>query len=65
MDNLVSIYHRGTVKRDRYEYVEFVEIQSVSVLFNEKPSYRELVEGLGRSYIAMEMMASQLRMYFT
>jgi hypothetical protein len=43
MDNLVSIYHGGTVKRDRYEYVEFVDMQSVPVLFNEKPSFSELV----------------------
>ena len=31
------------MKRDRYGYVEFVEMQSVSVLFNEKPSFSELV----------------------
>jgi hypothetical protein len=42
MDNLVSIYHGGTVERDRYGYVEFVDMQSVSVLFNEKPSFSEL-----------------------
>ena len=28
---------------DCYEYVEFVEMQSVPVLFNEKPSFSELV----------------------
>ena len=44
MNNLVSIYHEGIVKRDRYGYVEFVEMQSVSVLFNEKPSFSDLVE---------------------
>jgi hypothetical protein len=43
MDNLVSIYHGGTVERDRYGYVEFVDMQSVPVLFNEKPSFSELV----------------------
>jgi hypothetical protein len=42
MDNLVSIYHEGTVEQDRYGYVEFVDMQSVSVLFNEKPSFSEL-----------------------
>ena len=31
MNNLVSIYHGGTVERDRYGYVEFVEMQSVGV----------------------------------
>ena len=63
MDNLVSIYHGDTVERDRYGYVEFVDMQSV-------PGMRSLhlvswLQGLGRSYIAMEMMASQLRVYFT
>jgi len=43
MDNLVSIYHGGTVERDRYGYVEFVAMQSVPVLFNEKPSFSDLV----------------------
>jgi hypothetical protein len=31
------------MERDRYGYIEFVDIQSVSVLFNEKPSFSELV----------------------
>ena len=31
------------MKRDRYGYVEFVEMQSVPVLFNEKLSFSELV----------------------
>ena len=39
----MSIYHGGTVERDRYGYVEFVEMQSVPMLFNEKPSFNELV----------------------
>ena len=39
----MSIYHGGTVERDRYGYVEFVNMQSVPVLFNEKPSFSELV----------------------
>jgi hypothetical protein len=43
MDNLVSIYHEGTVERDRYGYVEFVDMQNVPVLFSEKPSFSELV----------------------
>jgi hypothetical protein len=42
MDNLVSIYHGGTVERDRYGYVEFVDMQSVLVLFNDKLSFSEL-----------------------
>jgi hypothetical protein len=43
MDNLVSIYHEGTVEKDRYGYVEFVDMQSILMLFNEKPSFSELV----------------------
>jgi hypothetical protein len=43
MDNLVSIYHGGTLERDHYGYVEFVDMQSVPVLFDEKPSFSELV----------------------
>ena len=31
------------MERDRYGYVEFVEMQSVPVLFNEKPSFSDLV----------------------
>jgi hypothetical protein len=42
MDNLVSIYHGGIMERDRYGYIEFVDMQSVPVLFNEKPSFSEL-----------------------
>ena len=30
MDNLVIIYHGGTVEYDRYGYVEFVDTQSVA-----------------------------------
>ena len=31
------------MERDRYGYVEFVDMQNVPVLFNEKPSFSELV----------------------
>ena len=31
------------MERDRYGYVEFVDRQSMPVLFNEKPSFSELV----------------------
>lgn len=43
MDNLVTIYHGGSVERDRYGYVEFVEMQSVPVLFNDRPTFIEFV----------------------
>ena len=38
----MSIYHGGTVE-DRYGCVEFVDMQSMPMLFNEKPSFSELV----------------------
>ena len=37
------IYHGGTVEYDRYGYVEFVDMQSVPVLFNDRPSFSEMV----------------------
>ena len=39
----MTIYHRGTVESDRYGYVEFVDMQSVPVLFNDRPSFSEMV----------------------
>ena len=39
----MSIYHGCTVERDRYGYVEFVDMENVPALFNEKPSFSELV----------------------
>ena len=43
MDNLVTIYHGGTVESGRYGYVEFVDMQSVPMLFNDRPSFSEMV----------------------
>ena len=39
----MTIYHGGTVEYDRYGYVEFVDIQNVSVLFNDRSSFSEMV----------------------
>ena len=39
----MSIYHGGTVERDHYGYADFVEMQSMHVLVNGKPSFSELV----------------------
>jgi hypothetical protein len=68
MDNLVSIYHGGTMERDRYGYIEFVDMQSVLVLFDEKPSFSELVVGAqeelhchGVDGIAVEGASPRLR----
>ena len=43
MGNLVTIYHGGTVESDRYGYVEFLNMQSMPVLFNDRPSFSEIV----------------------
>ena len=56
------------MERDRYGYVEFVDMQSMPVLFNEKPSFSELVARAQEELHSMElmmMMASQWRVYFT
>ena len=39
----MTIYHGGTVESDRYGYVEFVDMESVPVLFNDRPSISEMV----------------------
>ena len=38
----MTIYHGGTVEHDRYGY-EFVDMQSMPVLFNDRPSFSEMV----------------------
>jgi len=43
MDNLVTIYHGDTIESDRYGYIKFVDMQSVPVLFNDRPSFSEMV----------------------
>jgi hypothetical protein len=43
MDNLVTIYHGGSVERDRYGNVEFLEMQCVPVLFDDRPSLNEVI----------------------
>ena len=39
----MTIYHRGTVESDRYGYVEFLDMQSVPMLFNDRPSFSDMV----------------------
>ena len=53
------------MERDRYGYVEFVKMQSVPVLFNEKFSFSELVAMAREELHCHGVMASQLRVYFT
>ena len=39
----MTIYHGGTVESDRYGYVKFLDMQSVHVLFTDRPSFSEMV----------------------
>ena len=39
----MTIYYGGTVESDRYGYVEFVDMQIMHVLFNDRPSFSEMV----------------------
>ena len=39
----MTIYYGGTVEYDRYGYVEFVDMHSVPMLFNDRPSFSEMV----------------------
>ena len=39
----MTIYHGGTIEIDHYGYIEFVDMQSVPMLFNDRPSFSELV----------------------
>jgi hypothetical protein len=43
----------GSVERDRYGYVEFVDMQSVLVLFNEKASFRPVLMGFHQSFMGI------------
>ena len=53
------------MERDRYGYVEFVDMQSVPMLFNENPSFSDLVARAREELHCHGVMASQLRVYFT
>jgi hypothetical protein len=67
MDNLVTIYYEGTVESDRYGYIEFVDLKACLCYSMTDLYLVSWLQGLRRSYIAMEMMmmALQLRVYFT
>ena len=39
----MTIYYGGTVESDRYGYVEFLDMQSVPMLFNDRPLFSEMV----------------------
>ena len=54
----MSIYHGGTIERDRYGYMKFVDMESVPVLFDETPLFSELVARAQDELHALEMMTS-------
>ena len=39
----MTIYHGGTVESSRYGYVQFVDMQSMPVLFNDRLSFSDMV----------------------
>jgi hypothetical protein len=43
MDNFLGIYLRVIVEQDRYGNAEFIDIQRVAVIFDDKPSFSEVV----------------------
>ena len=42
MDNVVTLYHRGRVEEDEFGNVNFVGMQRVPVIFNDRPLLCEL-----------------------
>ena len=42
MENVVTLYHGGSVKLDRYSNVDFIGIQMVPLIFNSWPMFSEL-----------------------
>jgi hypothetical protein len=42
MDNVVILYHGGTVEQDEFGNVSFVGMQRVPVIFDDRPLFSEL-----------------------
>ena len=42
MDNVVTLYHGGSVEEDEFGNVSFVGMQRVPVIFNDWPLFSEL-----------------------
>ena len=42
MDNIVTLYHRGSVEEDEFGNVSFVGMQRVPVIFDDRPLFSEL-----------------------
>ena len=42
MENVVTMYHGGSVKLDRFSNVDFIGMQMVSLIFDSRPTFSEL-----------------------
>ncbi|RLN39089.1 transposase related protein [Panicum miliaceum] len=42
MDNVVTVYHGGTVEEDEFGNVTFVEMQRIPLIFDERPLFIEV-----------------------
>jgi hypothetical protein len=43
MDNFLGIYHGGIMEQDHYGNTEFVDMERVAVIFDDRPSFSEVV----------------------
>ena len=43
MDNVVTVYHGGIVETDQFSNVTFVGMDRVSLMFDTRPLFSELV----------------------
>jgi hypothetical protein len=43
MDNVVTLYHGGSVEEDEFGNVSFVEMKRVPVIFDDRPQFCELM----------------------
>jgi len=43
MDNVVTVYHGGSVEEDQFGNVSFVGMQRVPLMFDERPLFSELM----------------------
>jgi len=44
MDNVVTVYHGGIMETDQFSNVTFVGMDSVSLMFDSRPLFSELID---------------------
>ena len=42
MENVVTLYHGGSVKLDRFSNVDFIGMEMVPLIFDSRPTFSEL-----------------------